>query len=139
MSELSWAATVRFVHQRANNCCEYCQTCQRVIGQAMHIEHINPNGGDQPDNLCLSCSSCNLSKAEAVEAADPLTGDTVSLFNPRQQVWADHFEWLEGGSVVGGKTPVGRATIVRLRMNRERIVTARKIWIKAGAHPPVSD
>jgi MinD superfamily P-loop ATPase len=139
MNELSWAATVRFVHQRANNCCEYCQTCQRVIGQAMHIEHINPHGGDHPDNLCLSCSSCNLSKAEAVEATDPVTGDIVPLFNPRLQVWSDHFEWFEDGAIVGGKTQVGRATVVRLRMNRERIVTARKVWIKAGAHPPVSD
>ncbi|KAB2834856.1 MAG: hypothetical protein F9K48_05450 [Candidatus Brocadia sp.] len=34
----SWAATVRLVHERANYCCEYCQTSQEIIGQAMHVE-----------------------------------------------------------------------------------------------------
>ena len=41
MRELSWAETVRRVHQRADNRCEYCQTAQRVMGQAMHVEHIH--------------------------------------------------------------------------------------------------
>lgn len=136
MNKLSWAATVRLVHERADSCCEYCQTCQNVIGQAMHIEHIDPNGGDKPDNLCLSCSSCNLSKAEAISALDLETHDLVSLFNPRQQRWVDHFAWIEEGTRLLGKTPTGRATIARLGMNRERVVTARKIWVRAGAHPP---
>ena len=63
MSNVSWAAIVRLVHERAHNCCEYCQTCRDTIGQAMHVEHIDPNGGDDPENLCLACPTCNLSKA----------------------------------------------------------------------------
>jgi hypothetical protein len=136
MSEFSWAATVRLVHERANFCCEYCQTCQRVIGQAMHVEHIDPQRGDHPDNLCLSCSSCNLSKAEATTSHDPETGETVRLFNPRFQRWADHFAWNDDGTHLLGKTSVARATIARLRMNRERVITARQVWVKAGEHPP---
>ena len=50
MSELSWAETVRRVHQRADNRCEYYQTAQRVMGQAMHVEHINPDGPDDLEN-----------------------------------------------------------------------------------------
>ncbi len=133
---MSWAETVRFVHQRANDCCEYCRTCQRVCGQAMHVEHIHPTAGDHLDNLCLSCASCNLSKAKAISAHDPDTDALVALYNPRKDRWEDHFEWLENGAVIQGKTSTGRATIVRLKMNLERIVTARRIWIKAGAHPP---
>lgn len=57
MSELSGAEAVRRVHQRADNRCEYCRTAQRVIGQAMHVEHINPDGGDDLGNLCLACPS----------------------------------------------------------------------------------
>jgi 5-methylcytosine-specific restriction endonuclease McrA len=138
MSELSWAQIVRLVHQRAGNCCEYCRTCQRVCGQAMHVEHIDPAGGSDLENLCLSCPSCNLSKAKATTASDPHMGTIVSLFNPRVQQWNDHFEWHEQGAVVAGKTPTGRATIDRLKMNLDRIVTARKIWIKADEHPPSS-
>jgi hypothetical protein len=51
----------------------------------MHIEHIDPAGGDDPENLCLSCSSCNLSKAKVTTSQDDETGEIVPLFNPRTQ------------------------------------------------------
>lgn len=139
MTELSWAATVRLVHERAEYCCEYCQTSQEIIGQAMHVEHIDPNGSDDPENLCLSCATCNLSKAQATTAIDPETKESVSLFHPRQQTWREHFVWIEDGLRLQGLTPVGRATIVRLKINIERVVNARNYWIKAGGHPPSID
>ena len=109
------------------------------MGQAMHIEHINPDRGDHSDNLCLSCSTCNLSKAKATSATDPETGAVVALFNPRKQYWTVHFEWTDGGERLLGKTPIGRATIERLGMNRERVVIARRVWVRAGDHPPRFD
>jgi hypothetical protein len=136
MSNLSWAETLRCVHERAAFQCEYCQTGQRVTGQAMHVEHINPDGGDGLENLALACATCNLSKARATSAPDPETDDPVPLFNPRTQVWSEHFEWIQNGTMLLGLTPVGRATIVRLQMNVARIVNARKVWVRAGEHPP---
>lgn len=136
MSEMSWAATKRFVYERAEYRCEYCQTSQRIIAQSMHVEHINPDGGDQPDNLCLSCSSCNLSKGSAITALDLQTNGQVPLFNPRTQIWAEHFVWSENGRRVVGLTATGRATIIRLKMNIKRVVDARAIWVNAGLHPP---
>jgi hypothetical protein len=136
MNELSRAATVRIVHQRAHFCCEYCQTCQQIMGQAMHIEHIEPNGDNSLDNLCLSCPSCNLSKAKATSAPDPSSGEIVRLFNPRTQIWQEHFEWIEDGIMLRGLTEVGRATIERLKINLPRIVDARRVWVEAGKHPP---
>jgi hypothetical protein len=102
----------------------------------MHVEHIDPQGGDLPDNLALSCSNCNLSKAKATSVADPDTGQIVPLFNPRTQTWAEHFAWTEGGRRIDGKTATGRATLERLGMNRERVIISRDVWIRAGAHPP---
>lgn len=102
----------------------------------MHVEHIDPNGGDILENLCLSCANCNLSKAKATTAVDPLTKETVVLFNPRIQLWALHFEWLNDGLYLRGRTAIGRATIVRLKINQERILIARRRWIAAGFHPP---
>lgn len=102
----------------------------------MHVEHIDPMGGDHLDNLCLACPTCNLSKATATVAPDPASGTITALFNPRQQKWRDHFVWSDGGAVMQGITPTGRATVERLKMNIGRIVTARKIWIQAGVHPP---
>lgn len=136
MSEQSWAALVRLAHERADYTCEYCQTAQRAIGQAMHVEHINPRGGDNPDNLCLSCPSCNLSKASAVSAPDPLTGQIVPLFNSRTQIWPEHFQWTQNGERIVGLTATGRATIIRLKMNQPRLVEARSVWVRAGIHPP---
>jgi hypothetical protein len=102
----------------------------------MHVEHIDPDGGDAPDNLCLSCPNCNLSKSAVTQALDPLTGQMQTLFNPRRQQWSDHFHWDETHTRVIGKSAIGRATVERFKMNIDRIVIARGIWVKAGEHPP---
>lgn len=83
----------------------------------MHTEHIDPHGGDGLENLCLACSNCNLSKGTATSGSDLETGITANLFHPRLDEWVDHFEWIEGGLLVHGKTPAGRATVERLKMN----------------------
>src|SRR5690606_17047468 len=98
MPELSWAELTRQVHQRADFRCEYCQTSQHVTGQAMHVDHIVPDGGNILDNLCLACGNCNLSKAQAISAPDPFTHELVSLFNPRIHSWSEHFEWTADGT-----------------------------------------
>ena len=136
MSSSYRSATYRLVHERARFCCEYCRTDMNNIGQAMHIDHIDPAGSDELDNLCLSCPSCNLSKTTVTIAADPETQRPVSLFNPRIQRWEDHFSWIDSGIRLAGLTPEGRATVVRLRMNQPRIIRARQRWIAAGFHPP---
>lgn len=133
---LSWVAIKRLVHQRATGCCEYCQTCEENSGQPMHVEHIIPNSSDMLENLCLACSSCNLSKATAISEVDPETGLTVSLFNPRLHVWSEHFEWVDDGIRIHGKTDIGRATVLRLKMNQSRLVRARRNWLIIGNHPP---
>lgn len=102
----------------------------------MHIEHIIPNGDNALENLALSCSNCNLSKAKATTATDPETEEIAALFNPRQQLWHEHFEWVDEGIRLKGLSPTGRATISRLKMNHERILTARARWIIGGFHPP---
>jgi hypothetical protein len=102
----------------------------------MHVEHIDPQGGDILENLCLSYSSCNLSKAKATSGRDPETGEMVALFNRRFQEWEAHFQWLDGGLRLRGKTATGRATIMRLKINQPRLLRARGNWITSGTHPP---
>ena len=137
MANPSWKTVKELVHTRADGCCEYCQTCELNIGQTLHIEHINPSGSDHPDNLCLACPNCNLSKGVATKSVDPKTGEKVPLFNPRSQVWDQHFEWWDNYAVIRGITSVGRATVSRLKMNRPRIVLARQRWAQVGLHPVV--
>lgn len=102
----------------------------------MQVDHIDPSGGDTLDNLCLSCWNCNNHKRQATEAIDPDTGQLVPLFNPRSQVWSEHFEWINGSTTLWGLTGTGRATIVRLKMNRAVMVIARQRWVDGGYHPP---
>lgn len=133
---LSWAATVRLVHERVQYCCEYCFTSQWVTGQAMHVDHIVPGAGDHPDNLALSCATCNLAKGDATEVLDSETEEKVPLFNPRTQVWSEHFTWIDSGCRIQGLTVVGRVTVERFGMNLKRLVVARSVWVLAGVHPP---
>ncbi|MDE2750497.1 MAG: HNH endonuclease signature motif containing protein [Chloroflexota bacterium] len=123
---------------RARGNCEYCQTQASVVVW-MHIDHIVPRavGGETNlDNLCLACISCNGAKHRFQLGIDPDTGQRTPLYNPRKQVWLDHFAWSDDGTILVGLTSVGRATVERLRMNREDMIRSRRRWIAAGWHPP---
>lgn len=137
MVKSSWRRLQRIVYERANGCCEYCQTCERNTGQTMQVDHIDPHGADTLENLCLACWNCNSSKHKATTAVDPMTREAVALFNPRTQHWTDHFRWSEDSTRIIGMTRIGRATVGRLKMNRPRLVLARIEWVKTGSHPPM--
>ncbi|MEO1389826.1 MAG: HNH endonuclease signature motif containing protein [Cyanobacteria bacterium J06634_6] len=75
----------------------------------LEIEHIIPlvkGGTNDESNLWLACPLCNGHKSSKVNAIDPETEETVPLFNPRTQIWRDHFRWSNNGTQVVGITPV---------------------------------
>jgi hypothetical protein len=91
----------QLVAKRANDCCEYCLLPQSVALHKHESDHIvsRQHGGiTEVDNLALACLRCNRFKGPNVGSFDPLTGKLVPFFNPRIQVWRDHFE-LEGGII----------------------------------------
>jgi hypothetical protein len=123
----------------ARHRCGYCLTAEAVVGLPMEIDHIVPEalgGLTVEDNLWLACQPCNGHKSKRVSEIDPMTDELVRLFDPRRQVWVDHFIWDNDGSRIVGLTPTGRATVVALQLNRAVLVAARKIWVAAGWHPP---
>ncbi len=136
MSDKSWDEIKQEVYDRARGCCEYCQTCEANTGQTMQIDHIDPSGGDDIDNLALACWNCNNHKRQATEALDDNTNQVVPLFHPRNQMWSEHFLWTNNSTRLVGRTPTGRATITRLKMNRLVLTQARKRWVEGGYHPP---
>jgi hypothetical protein len=120
--------------------CEYCRTSEWVTGIPLEVDHIRPRsqGGETSEsNLCRACSTCNTNKGDRTWAVDPTTGQRTSLFNPRQQQWAEHFAWNADGTQIMGLTTCGRATVEALSLNNPRIVRARRLWVTAGWHPPV--
>lgn len=123
-----------------HRCC-YCLTSEHIVGAELTIDHIVPQalgGTSDEENLCLACWRCNLLKRDRIVAIDPQTGNAVRLFNPRLQNWFEHFAWQDGGLVIAGLTPTGRATVSALRLNRVVLVNARRLWIEAGWHPQVT-
>jgi HNH endonuclease len=123
----------------AKNQCGYCQSQQKYVLGILEIEHIistAAGGSDEEENLWLSCRLCNAYKGIQIKALDPISEQTVQLFNPRTQRWAAHFAWSEDGVYVMGLTPCGRATIVAVQLNNDYAVTVRQSWVSVGWHPP---
>ena len=127
----------QLVIQRANCRCEYCGLSQAGQEATFHIDHTIPviaGGETTSDNLALACVSCSLHKSSKQIVEDSETGKKVNIFNPRQQVWKEHFSW-DGVRVVG-LTGTGRGTIDALRMNRSIILSIRAEEELLGRHPP---
>jgi hypothetical protein len=127
------------IRQAANNRCGYCLSHQRYTMSKLEIEHIFPQsegGSDDEQNLWLACGLCNGYKSDQTEAFDEQTQTTVPLFNPRTQIWSEHFDWSLDGIEIIGLTAIGRVTVKALQMNNEIAVEVRRNWIIAGWHPP---
>jgi len=129
----------RIVFERAQGCCEYCRSQERFAVQSFSIEHIIPRdqeGQNSVDNLALSCQGCNNHKYNKIEGRDPIDGQNVPLYHPRQQQWSDHFAWNHDYTLIIGLTPTGRATVETLQLNREGLVNLRRVLYVMGEHPP---
>ncbi|MGH2350922.1 MAG: HNH endonuclease [Chloroflexota bacterium] len=101
-----------------------------MSGWTLTVHHITPkrirsasdsstSDSDNPDNLAAACLACNQAKADATAGVDPQTRSVQPLFNPRPDRWDEHFRWTSGYLRIVGLTPSGRATVARLRMNRD--------------------
>ena len=127
----------RLVWERAHGCCEYCQISQAYCILPHEIDHIRAkkhHGGHSLENTCVACAHCNAAKGPNAAGYDPETDELVPLFNPRQEMWTEHFSW--NGPELVGKSAVGRATIDVLNINDPICVEQRRYLNKAGLMPP---
>jgi 5-methylcytosine-specific restriction endonuclease McrA len=128
------------VLERAQGCCEYCLSQEQYSPDSFAVEHIIPlskGGANTLENLAFVCQGCNNRKYTNTEAVDPVTQAIVPLYHPRQHNWDDHFAWSDDYSLILGLTPIGRATVEKLQLNRAGLVNLRRILAEAGEHPPV--
>lgn len=127
----------RAVIERAGARCEYCGLSQLGQEAQFHVDHIHPvveNGPTSLANLALACVSCSLRKGARRTALDPASGERHLLFNPRRDVWSEHFQWK--GCRVVGRSAKGRATVDCLKMNRLLAQAIRREEYLRGRHPP---
>lgn len=132
------AGLEQLVWQHAEHRCEYCHIPAAISLLPFQIDHIiavKHGGLTVAANRALSCERCNSHKGPNI--AGYLEGQRVPLFNPRQDRWADHFEW--NGAVLVGKTPVGTVTIDVLAINLPYRIALRAALIEEGIFPPEDD
>src|SRR3989304_2649952 len=129
------ASLRELVRRRATHRCEYCHLPQAAAPfLTFHIEHIRARqhgGDDDSSNLALACPDCNAHKGPNLTSVDPETEQVVALFNPRQDIWSDHFSF-EGPMIIA-RTPTGRATVRLLPMNEPTRVEIHGRLQGAGA------
>lgn len=123
------AALRRLIVERAANRCEYCLLPAGMAFFPHEVDHViaEKHGGQTEfENLAFACWRCNRHKGSDLGSFDPQTRHFSLLFNPRRQVWAEHFA-AQGEQLVG-LTPEGRATTTLLRLNSdERLAERRRL------------
>ena len=121
--------------------CEYRILPSNFSTDFFHFEHILPitlNGKTELENLARSCGIWNNNKSNSIQHIDPLTKQIVRLYHPRQDIWSEHFQWSDDDLHIFGITPIGRATINLLKLNRTNAVNLRKLLKIADLHPPLN-
>ncbi len=113
----------RIVIERASLACEYCLLPSSLSFYPHEVDHVialKHQGQTNAENLAYACWRCNRFKGSDLGSFDPQTGDFSFLFNPREQVWPEHFTPSQGEIV--GRSPEGRTTALLLKLNaKDRI------------------
>ena len=110
------------VIEDANYRCSYCKAPSLITGARLIMDHIFPlslGGSDDRENLAAACYHCNEFKGAKIEAFDLETQKLTSLFNPRIHRWTDHLRWENDGTHITGITPIGRVTVIALKLNHD--------------------
>jgi hypothetical protein len=124
------------VSRRANGRCEYCRLPSEFTSMPFQLDHIiaEKHGGPTTlENLAWSCLDCNSFKGPNIAGYDGEERQTVRLYNPRTDNWADHFEW--DGPTLRPKSAIGRVTISVLRLNLPYRIAVRASLIEENAFP----
>ena len=127
------AALQDLVRRRARFRCEYCLLPEALVNTPFQLDHIiaQSHGGEATaDNLAFACFHCNNFKGPNVAGVDPDTGEIVRLFHPRRDEREVHFG--SDGERFVGLTPVGRATIRKLRLNHPLRLAVRRSLLREG-------
>ena len=130
------SALRQLVIERAKGRCEYCLIHQDFSIYTHEVDHIialKHGGQTVAENLALSCLSCNRHKGSDFATLDPSSGEIIPLFNPRRQVWTEHFTL--NNARIEGITLIGQATARLLVFNSPTRILSRQVLIGQGRYP----
>ena len=124
----------RAVAERANFLCEYCLLHQDDGFFSFQVDHIiisqKHGGRSDPANLAFACPICNRCKGSDIGTLSRRTGTLIRFFNPRIDLWAEHFR-LRGATIEPlsdtGEAPPGSSGSTRTI----GLQSARPYWLLA--------
>lgn len=125
----------QLVGRRAAWRCEYRRLPQHAARHKHEPDHILPRqhgGATEARNLALICWRCNRHKGPNVGSYDPATGVLTPFYNPRAQIWEEHFR-LEG-ALIQPLTAEGRVTVRIFGFNDAARVEEREEWLRLGLY-----
>lgn len=132
------AALRREVRQRAFEKCEYCLVPEPFLLAGCEVDHVisvKHGGLTESRNLAMACARCNRAKGSDVGSIHRPSGQFVRLYNPRTDVWHEHF-LIEDNFIIG-RTMEGQVTVELLRLNSGERVAERRLLSAAGLLPKV--
>lgn len=124
------------VAKRAGHHCEYCRLHEDDLFLSFEIDHIvalKHGGTDDLQNLAYACPHCNQHKGSDLVTLLDDSPEYVPLFNPRIQLWEDHFSVLEGEIIP--QSNIGRATVKLLQFNSPDLLILRNLLHEVGRYP----
>ena len=118
------------VAKRALFCCEYCLFPEIFSDLIFHIDHIESRkhgGTDSLENYAYSCPDCNGYKGTDISTFSNADKKIlIPFFNPRKDIWKEHFEIFEGQIL--GFSDIGEATTKIFKFNQiERLIFRRQL------------
>lgn len=116
--------------------CEYCKIHHDDLFVGFEIDHIialKHGGSDKFENLAYACPHCNANKGTDLTSISKQTQEIIPLFNPRKEVWEEHFHASNGELL--GITEVGKVTINLLKMNHIDLLILRKLLTDLKRYP----
>ncbi|MGA0558915.1 HNH endonuclease [Larkinella sp. VNQ87] len=120
----------RQVAARANYLCEYCLLPDDIsfIGHEIdHIISLKHGGTNAETNLAYTCPTCNRFKGADIASIDWETGQLVRFFNPRTDLWSEHFRF--NGAWIEPLTVIGAVTARILRFNDKDRLNERSLFL----------
>lgn len=116
-----------YLYAQRNTCCYCRQVFPEDHARAWDAEHVVPRSTHPqfmftPQNLALSCLSCNGSKSNTQTLIDtgvvdyPSTGDAFFVVHPHFDAYSEHIEF--GDLTYAARTEKGEWTIIACNLTR---------------------
>jgi HNH endonuclease len=137
MSEKISSSIRERIAEDAKKCCEYCLLPESVSFFSFHIDHIRSikHGGlSIAENLAYCCPDCNFFKGSDVGTFDFKNDSLIRFFNPRKDIWTEHF-FIGNGSILS-KSDIGRSTEKIFKFNEIERLVFRKQLIELALYLP---